>query len=254
MDGFWFLAKWATRLCVLTWIATFYFMQRLPPPEKVSSYLYLEPRQHLSMGTRETKIIYKNQEYPVRIIADYELNGLVVSHNDPFRWYRFDITHDEYSLDTRDLCVIWGSNVRSDHYRHVSYHNEDYQCVIRWSAGQRGIDLNKLSNNHLITDSDAVRKVIANILVGDQVYMRGFLVNYSEPDWGSSWRISSISREDEGDGACEVFFVKEIRVLATYNYWWAQINRGALWGFIILIALRVMSSFFVKRGAMYRKR
>jgi hypothetical protein len=180
----------------------------------------------------------------VKIIADYELAGLVVSHNDPFKWYRFDLSHDEFSLDTRDICVIWGRNIKNADYSRVSFWNDDWTCNWRYGRDVRGVENNALSNNHLITNSDAIRQTIAGITVGDQIRLKGHLVSYANPRLGNRWRNSSMSREDEGDGACEVVFVKELQILSSPNHGWAVISRLAFWGMIGLILVRIGGLFF----------
>ncbi len=64
----------------------------------------------------------------MRPVADFELWGLVVSHNNPTAFY--DIYHDRNSVDTRDLGVIWGENLRSaDFIPYVAVRDD----------GQRGV-------------------------------------------------------------------------------------------------------------------
>lgn len=204
-------------------------MQRLPPLESVKNDLRRDPIQTVA-GTPSFKITYKGQTTDVFPQAEYQLWGMVVSHNDPFVWYTFDIAHDESSLDTRDFCVIWGDNIWKADYHNVHVHNDDNFCITRWRSGTHGFVNEKLSNNHLITNDEAIRKRISEVQIGDQIYLRGKLVNYSEDRWSGGVRRSSLNRTDTGNGACEVLFVEELRILSSYNRLWAMAHHYSLYG------------------------
>ena len=66
------------------------------------------------------------------------------------------------------------------------------------------------SNLHAIPASNKVARELAQVEVEDIVRFRGFLVEASRAD-GASW-TSSTSREDDGDGACEVMWIEEVMV------------------------------------------
>ncbi|MEA3207175.1 MAG: hypothetical protein QOE70_232 [Chthoniobacter sp.] len=66
------------------------------------------------------------------------------------------------------------------------------------------------ANNHLIAANDAVAAEVRHLRRGEFVRLRGYLVNVSRPD-GFHWN-TSLSRTDEGNGACEVFYVEAISV------------------------------------------
>ena len=65
------------------------------------------------------------------------------------------------------------------------------------------------SNNHLIAASPAVAAVIRKLRVGQIVTLRGWLVNATSPE-GGHWN-TSLSRTDDGPGACELFYVESAR-------------------------------------------
>lgn len=62
------------------------------------------------------------------------------------------------------------------------------------------------ANNHVISANDGVRRVIRGLRVGQILKMDGYLVNASGPE-GRTWN-SSLTREDTGNGACELFYVE----------------------------------------------
>ena len=90
----------------------------------------------------------------VRPVAEYQLWGLVVSHNDIESVA--DIYHDSSSIDTKDLCVVWGSNLESGELDKVSFESGPWTCYYRYPEGVRFAG-SKMSNNHMITDRESLR-------------------------------------------------------------------------------------------------
>ena len=62
------------------------------------------------------------------------------------------------------------------------------------------------SNNHLIAANPEVAAVIRKLRVGQIATLRGYLVNATGPN-GGHWN-TSLSRTDDGPGACELFYVE----------------------------------------------
>ncbi len=52
-----------------------------------------------------------------------------------------------------------------------------------------------LSNNHIIHATENVKKAVETMKVGDKVVLK-----------------TSVTRTDDSDGACEVFYVKSVRI------------------------------------------
>ncbi|OVE76497.1 hypothetical protein BVX98_05825 [bacterium F11] len=140
-------------------------------------------------------------------------------------------------MDTKDFCVIWGENLKTEDFRKVKYKNGSWTCYVKWPAGV-SFDLYALSNNHLITDSDSIRNKIETVRKGDQVHISGNLVNYREVG-NPYWRNSSQSRKDMGNGACEVLFVEKLEILNPGTPLWYTLFQLSLWmiGIIPLIKL-----------------
>ena len=68
-----------------------------------------------------------------------------------------------------------------------------------------------VANTHPIPSNDRVRSQIASLKVGSLVRLRGYLVEARDPRGGEPWR-SSLTRNDLGDGACEIIYVESISV------------------------------------------
>ena len=71
-----------------------------------------------------------------------------------------------------------------------------------------------MANTHLIPASDNIRKAMRFARKGDTVKLDGYLVNVEALKDGtikSTWH-SSTSREDKGNGACEILYVKNLQI------------------------------------------
>jgi hypothetical protein len=69
------------------------------------------------------------------------------------------------------------------------------------------------ANTHLIPATKAIAKQLAQIDQDDLIYLKGHLVEVKAAD-GWMWR-SSLSRDDTGNGACELMLVEEVRVISS---------------------------------------
>ena len=70
------------------------------------------------------------------------------------------------------------------------------------------------ANMHIIPATKAVAADLKRIRRGHIVWFRGYLVNVSSDSDGWRWRTSG-TRDDTGEGACELVFVRELRVFET---------------------------------------
>ncbi len=71
-----------------------------------------------------------------------------------------------------------------------------------------------MSNNHLIPASKNIKKAMRKARKRDSIRIEGHLVNVQVSSNGrviSSWN-SSVSREDTGNGACELIYVTRLRI------------------------------------------
>jgi hypothetical protein len=205
-----------------------------PDPDEIRPALRQEPVQ--AATEREPfSFDYMGESYRVRPVADYEFWGLVVTHNDVDGFG--DIYHDETSVDTKDLCVIWGPNLVTADYQQVTFDSVSFVCY--WQYG-RGVSFQAgaIANNHLITDSPYTRDVIDGVRVGDQIHVTGSLVDYQPASYPNGWRETSTSRIDEGMGACEVVFVDRIEVLQAGTPMWYALNALSWWLVGLLVAAK----------------
>jgi hypothetical protein len=142
-------------------------------------------------------------EYFVKPQARYDIEARVLSTER----YRID---GGAGLAPIDFAVGWGAMSDSavlEHFRVTQgarfftiYPDED------------AIDLNEAlrsaANMHLIPADSALADRLERVRVGSIVHLQGFLVNVARDD-GFYWN-TSLTREDTGNGACELFFVESL--------------------------------------------
>ena len=70
------------------------------------------------------------------------------------------------------------------------------------------------SNSHLIPSNDKIKKQIKKIKKNDYIQIEGYLVHVdADTKKGYFFWDSSTTREDSGDGACEVIYVTDVKWL-----------------------------------------
>ena len=211
----------------------------------INSQLAQEPIQELipshSAYAEPHNFQYMDIQYQVKPMANYEIWGLVVSHNDIDGIS--DTYHDETSVDTKDLCVIWGENILNNNYHAVSYSSGAWTCYFEYPHGTT-FNADQLSNNHIITDNDAIRETLAQVQIGDQIHIKGELVSYQDERHPEYWRASSTTRTDGGNGACEVIFANSLTIIAVGNPLWRLIY-GLSWK-ILIVLLVAKTAVFIR--------
>jgi len=210
---------------------------QLPKSSEILPTLSEDPLQE-ELRERSFQIEHEGMEYTLHPVADYEIAGLVVTHNDISELS--DIYHTSKSVDLKDLCLIWGQNLQSDEFMKVEYWSEPWSCHYRYGAEVKNFNSDELSNTHLLAGSAKVRKTIQSIHIGDQVYLRGKLVNYAPSCCAEQLRKSSLVRDDDGNGACEVMYVTEAEVLKQGNILWHQLYQFSRVTFLGALILQVI--------------
>ncbi len=162
-------------------------------------------------------------EYLIEPEYAYDLTGMIVSYRQHEGNSRMHLQANDH-LNVADVCVVWGNNTKSELQR-LDFWNGIFTCNVftRDMQAWESFDMDQLSNNHLISDDEFIRRQVRKVQIGDQIRVRGYLASYSNPDGGK--RGTSTTRTDTGDGACETVFVESFRIVqAATSYW-----RVSLW-------------------------
>ena len=167
--------------------------------------------------------------YQVEPLYSYDIEGIVVSlqqHDGDRMLHRRWNDH----LNVADLCVVWGHNASAVDLSEFDFWNGQFTCFFRTSSNSAwgSFHQDQISNNHLLSDDQWIRDRIADLRIGDQVRLQGFLANYSQ-DSGFQ-RGTSTTRSDTGNGACETLYVEDVQVTARMNEGWHIMYASAWWG------------------------
>lgn len=148
---------------------------------------------------------FRLQAATLRPLAGFSVDARVLSRRD------YD-SGREADLSPTDLALGWG-RMRDDAVLDaldISQSGRWYRYA--WSD-QPPIPVPEIvrssANMHLIPANAAVARALEDVREDDRVRIDGWLVEADAPD-GWTWR-SSLSREDTGDGACEVIYVCALR-------------------------------------------
>lgn len=205
--------RWIFIAGLLLWALGILLNDQLPQPNEVDANLLNPPHQ------QETEVLpfqkeYDGKQYTIIPRYEYELYGLVVSTRDlEHTWY--NIAYDQDPMNIKDVCVLWGGNLASHDFQSVEFHSGLWTCYARYQ-GALYFDDKAISNNHILPDDLYVARVLSQVGIGDQIYLKGYLVDY-HVDGREGLRKTSTTREDTGNGACEVIYLKEIRILKDAN-------------------------------------
>jgi hypothetical protein len=139
--------------------------------------------------------------------ASYDITARILHRED----YRFDPLSD---LIPEDLALGWGP--MSDNRMLVSFSITQGARFYTWQALQslplpRQVVVTHSANTHVIPADAQVRRALARLRTGQVVHLVGTLIDGVRDD---GMRIhTSLSRNDQGPGACEVMLVDTVEVL-----------------------------------------
>ncbi len=142
-------------------------------------------------------------QYSLRLLAEFALEARVLAR-ERYRMGR------EADLSPWDFALGWGRMAEPEIARQFTIRQSGrwyYWRTEQLPIPQREVEISS-ANMHLIPASDQVREALDRVNSGSTVSLRGFLVEARGED-GWRWR-SSMSREDTGDGACELILVTDV--------------------------------------------
>lgn len=142
-------------------------------------------------------------EYQLTLLAEFSIDARVLGREN----YRFG---REAELSPWDFALGWGEMARPEIAEQFDIRQSGrwyYWRAQQLPIPQRQVETSS-ANMHLIPANAQVREQLERLDEEDQLRLRGFLVE-ARGDDGWRWR-SSLSREDTGNGACEVILVTEV--------------------------------------------
>jgi hypothetical protein len=119
----------------------------------------------------------------------------------------------EAELSTTDFALGWGRMSDEAVLKAIDISQSNrffFWRVDEFPIPQREIETSA-TNMHLIPADSLVERALDGVRPGQVVRLDGYLVRADASD---GWRwVSSLSREDRGAGACELFYVRAARVV-----------------------------------------
>jgi len=137
------------------------------------------------------------------LLASYDIQAAVKS----IHRYTSDYSTQ---VSTMDLVLAWGKLNQPAIDSQISYRQSNRWYYFQFNP-ECPVDSSYIQNHsanvHLIPADDNIRRQLNSLRKNDTVQMKGYLVavNFAPGEWRSS-----LSRQDSGGGACEIFYVTEI--------------------------------------------
>lgn len=143
--------------------------------------------------------------YLIKALATYEITARVLITE---RYW----TGRETDLSPLDLTLAWGPATDTAILEKFKFYKSHRYYNYEWDDPSADGELikNHTANVHVIGAYPNVERKLKAIDREDIVTLKGFLVRVDATD-GWHW-VSSLSRSDSGNGACEVFMVEEVKV------------------------------------------
>ncbi len=167
-------------------------------------YYFLTTPAVVSVANGDGSLRYAG--YEIRSLQPFTLQARVLSRKNY-------ASGREAQLSKLDLALGWGAMAQPEVIAQldISQRNRWYF----WSAKRLPIPKRQIetqsANMHIIAGSESVARQLERVRANDNVVLDGDLVEVVGED-GWRWR-SSLSREDTGNGSCEVVLVHALRVI-----------------------------------------
>ena len=211
---------------------TYFLQHKYPNSETISSQTKIDPIQ-TETDLLPFSITSENTQYTLTPLYTYELNGLIVTDYDAQNPLDFMHKRSNDSINTNDICVIWGENLSDNLHMRSSFKHGEFTCYYQVDnyVDYQKLKPSQLSNNHLIPANEEVHKRIDNATPGDEINLKGYLVKYkwSNDEGQSLERDTSTSRDDTGNGACEVIYVTDYQIIKANNQLAKTIHSDSLY-------------------------
>lgn len=146
-------------------------------------------------------------EYDITELAAFDIRAKVLSKKN----YRLG---READLSPTDLALGWGNMSDESVIEKFKISQSGrfyYWRVNSWPIPKHEIETHS-ANMHLIPANSSVKRAIGKIRQGDIVEISGSLVNVISNNGDWRWN-SSLTRNDTGNGACELLWVRSIHIV-----------------------------------------
>jgi len=192
----------------------FFKIDDLPSKEHLLDSIYQQPVQkEVDLSVEPFELKKEKFIYKITPRYHYEISGLLVADYSYDNW--LDMFRRKDPWYKKDVCLIWGYNAQSENYKEVNFRYKDRDCF--WSTEKEGLifNNNEISMNHLFPSNGKIESLIEKAKIGDQVHIKGYLVNYQVIGLDTNFFMNSSSGKD--DKGFEVIYVTDFEILAEGN-------------------------------------
>lgn len=150
---------------------------------------------------------FQINHYTLKAQASYSIKARLLRREN-YRYGR------EADLSPVDFALGWGVMSSNELLNQLSISQSGRFYYLRWqqplTVPERQV-MRSSANTHIIPVDDFVARQIDKMRAGHLVELKGYLVNASASD-GWRWN-TSMTRNDTGSGACELFLVQSARII-----------------------------------------
>ncbi len=233
-------------LSLMVCVFSFFYKNQLPIKTEVLPFLFSKPIQ-TPTDKGPFQIIKDGVIYKIDPLYNYEFYGLVVSHHRSFSGadYYHDMKKDY--LNVEDVCVVYADNISSGVYRRAKFSSGPWRCDYRLDSAKDSPAFKDQDflNAHVLTQDPRLVSEISQVDNGDQIYIKGYMVNYSN-GYGLD-RESSASQDVAGASSSKLIYLTDFQLYKKNDNIWHYIFivSGGLAFFSIVLGL-VNFLFFSK--------
>lgn len=155
-----------------------------------------------------SKFTINLDDYSITALADVAITARVLGKENY-------VLGREADLSPTDLALGWGPMSESKVLAQLSIRQSGRW--YRWQTLQTGYPIPRIeiernsANMHMIPANEQVARALKNVRQNEIISLTGYLVNVIAAD-GWHWK-SSLSRNDTGEGACELIWVTQLKRL-----------------------------------------
>ena len=188
----------------LVMLVTFTLTPKPETPVLIGDHLDRATRNmpYQSQTVNNTPIIF--DDYLITPLAEFQIKARVLSRENYWLGREADLSPVDFALG-------WGRMANPDITDNITISQRNrwyYWKTDKYPIPRAEIE-NSSANMHMIPANEVIADKLKQVKEGDHVSITGKLVRIDAED---GWRwVSSLSRADTGDGACEVVYVTSIR-------------------------------------------
>ncbi len=169
----------------------------------------VDPFQRNLSGEDKIHKQIKGLDVDITLKAEYKISAMVMSK----KKYSDDWTS---YLSKYDLALAWGKIPDPEIRKHIKFRQSGRWFHFRiddTSVVSVDYVYKHSANTHVLHATDNLKNAFRTIKKHQIITLEGYLVWVDgKYKGGNVWWHSSLTRNDKGDGSCEIFYVTKVRI------------------------------------------